>query len=98
MTSLDREKRIRNYRRAIASMMAALHGMDVQLQEELGERPTGPKARWVTLDVAAELSGEKPDTIRFWCRDAERNPGLGRREGRRWMVDMTLLNERLKPK
>lgn len=97
MTSLDRAQ-VRNIRRALASMSAIIHGLEVQLADALDERTPAATETWVPLDVAAKRSGEKADTIRYWCRDAKRNPGLGRRDGKRWLVNMSLLNQRVKPK
>ena len=50
-------------------------------------------ADWIDLPAAAKRFGMKQDTLRNWCRDTRKYPGLGRKPCDRWLVNIKRLRE-----
>lgn len=52
-----------------------------------------PEYQLLDLPLAAESVGMKPDTLRHWCRNTGKYPGLGRKRAGRWQVNIKRLRE-----
>ena len=71
-------------------VVAALKQTIAHLQARVAELEQ-PAAQWVTLKRAASICGLNYETVRTW---AERGLIEARREGKRWMVNLTDLKAR----
>jgi hypothetical protein len=90
-SGLDRAE-LMQMRRFIGSAQAVLRAFELRIIETLDEPTPDKIPAWLPLATAAERFGLKSDTVRLWCR---KEPGIGRRAGKRWEVSVPALRRRL---
>ncbi len=77
--------------RMLSDVAALLRGIQTYVAEERGGAESPPGA-WLPIGTAAQRFAMREDTMRLWCR---RQPGLGRKRGERWEVNVSQLRVKL---